>query len=141
MSKQKSGQPDSDPAVHSITDARTPHTDEIRSRMIKYSISMGIRVICLILIFFVDGWLQWVFIAGAVFLPYFAVIIANGGSDTSKIGHSGSLLDSAPLRELESGAPARPPQTPGGQSDDVLSGEVVDAEEEPKSPTQEPHTR
>lgn len=139
MSKQFPGPPDDDSAVHSITDARSPHTDEIRARMVKYSVSMGIRVVCLILVFFVDGWLQWVFIAGAVFLPYFAVIIANGGSDTSNLQHSSALLDAPPARELKAGAPSRAPAA-SEESGDVLSGEVVDCEEEPH-PDQEPRPR
>jgi hypothetical protein len=51
-----------------------------RRRMIKYSVAMGIRVLCLISILFVHGW--WVLIpaAGAIFLPYFAVVIANVGA-------------------------------------------------------------
>ncbi|MFM7014397.1 MAG: DUF3099 domain-containing protein [Actinomycetota bacterium] len=50
---------------------------ERRSRMLKYTIAMTIRVICIIAAIFVEGWLMWVAFAGAIFLPYFAVIIAN----------------------------------------------------------------
>lgn len=48
--------------------------------MIKYSVAMGIRVLCLLSILFVHGW--WIIIPalGAVFLPYFAVILANAGT-------------------------------------------------------------
>ncbi len=112
--------------VHSITDARTPHSDEVRGRMIKYSISMGIRLVCLVLVFFVEGWLQWVVIAGAVVLPYFAVIFANGGSDTSDIPHSESLIDNVPLPALEPMAPA-----PVEPADDVLQGEIIDDDIDP----------
>ncbi len=39
---------------------------------------MVIRVVCIILAVAVPlGWLTWIFVAGAVFLPYFAVVIAN----------------------------------------------------------------
>lgn len=42
---------------------------------------MVIRVICILLAVVVPlGWLTVVFAIGAVFLPYFAVIIANEGS-------------------------------------------------------------
>jgi low affinity Fe/Cu permease len=102
----------------------------MRSRMIKYSISMGIRMVCLILVFFVEGWMMWVVIAGAVLLPYFAVILANGGSDTSDIRHTDALLDRAPVREIE--APTAPVETeaPGP---DILTGEII--EEERLAPT------
>lgn len=58
----------------------SPHDDR-RARMIKYSITMGIRVVCLVLMLFVDGWWLAVFAAGAIVLPYFAVIIANVGKN------------------------------------------------------------
>jgi predicted tellurium resistance membrane protein TerC len=51
--------------------------------MIRYSIAMTVRVICLIVGMFVQGWLMWVCFAGAIFLPYFAVILANANSSGS----------------------------------------------------------
>lgn len=133
MSKQTKKQQD----VHNITDAHEAHSADMHSRMVKYSISMGIRFVCLVLIFFVDGWMVWVLIAGAVFLPYFAVIIANAGSDNT-LGHSESLLDHAPVAELEAG-----PMEPDGADTAVLQGEVLDPENEAgppgtASPTTEP---
>jgi hypothetical protein len=44
---------------------------ERKSRMIKYTVAMTIRVICIVLAMLVQGWLMWVFFAGAIFLPYF----------------------------------------------------------------------
>lgn len=49
--------------------------------MIKYSIAMGIRVVCIVLMLFVQGWWLLVCAIGAVTLPYFAVVIANVHSD------------------------------------------------------------
>ncbi|MHA7180199.1 DUF3099 domain-containing protein [Arthrobacter sp. MDB2-24] len=119
MSKQTKHNPD----VHTISDARESHSDEMRSRMIRYSVSMGLRLICFVLVFVVPYvWLQWVMIAGAVFLPYFAVIIANGGSDTSNIRHSDALIDRAPVREIE----ARVVDAGPADEDEVLSGEIID---------------
>ena len=43
----------------------------------KYLIAMTIRVICIVSAIFVEGWLMWLCFAGAIFLPYFAVVIAN----------------------------------------------------------------
>ncbi len=40
---------------------------------------MSIRAVCIVLAFVVPGPLRWVFIAGAVVLPYVAVVIANAG--------------------------------------------------------------
>lgn len=57
--------------------------DERRSRMVRYLVAMSIRVICIIAGVFVEGWLMWVCFAGAIFLPYFAVIIANAAGPSS----------------------------------------------------------
>jgi hypothetical protein len=116
MSKQSND----DQAVQSITDAQEGHTDEMRRRMVKYTVAMSIRLACLLLFFFVDGWLRWMFIAGAVFLPWIAVVIANSGSDQSNLQHSDSLLDHAPVAELEASPATRAEPT------DVLAGEVID---------------
>ncbi|HYI32956.1 MAG TPA: DUF3099 domain-containing protein [Glaciibacter sp.] len=57
---------------------------ERRNRMIKYSIAMSIRVVCIVLMLFVEGWWLLVCAVGAITLPYFAVIIANVHSDPRK---------------------------------------------------------
>lgn len=49
--------------------------------MIKYSITMGIRVVCIIMMLFVQGWWLLVFALGAILLPYIAVVIANVHAD------------------------------------------------------------
>ncbi len=108
--------------VHSITDAAAAHSDDMRERMIKYALAMGIRLVCLLLIFVVDGWFKIIAVAGAVFLPWIAVVIANG-SDKAEV-HSDALLDYVPAVELEAspleeGAPAEAQVT-------VLEGELID---------------
>ncbi|MGO4857856.1 DUF3099 domain-containing protein [Arthrobacter sp. 2MCAF14] len=121
---QAPGDPDAvsgDPVVHSITDAAAAHSDDMRERMIKYAVAMGIRLVCLLLIFVVDGWFKIIAVAGAVFLPWIAVVIANG-SDKAEV-HSDALLDYVPAAELEAspeeGEPAAAPVT-------VLEGELID---------------
>lgn len=56
----------------------SPHDDR-RKRMIKYSITMGVRMACLGLMFVVDGWSLVICAIGAIILPYFAVVVANVG--------------------------------------------------------------
>lgn len=63
--------------VYGITTARRGQHDDVHARMVKYAVSMGIRMVCLVLAFVVHGWLAWVFVAGAVLLPYVAVLLAN----------------------------------------------------------------
>jgi hypothetical protein len=62
-----------------ITDAQGSLSEDIESRRRRYLISMTIRVVCFVSAGFAHGWLRWVFVAGAVFIPYFAVVIANAG--------------------------------------------------------------
>jgi hypothetical protein len=126
------GRPDAESGgteVHSITDAAAAHSDEMRERMIKYAVAMGIRMVCLILIFVVDGWFKLIPVLGAVFLPWVAVVIANG-SDRAEI-HSDSLLDYAPLAELDA-TPADPAGQHPADGDDgsgtLLQGELIDDE-------------
>lgn len=45
--------------------------------MKRYAITMGFRTACFVGIMFVPGVLKWVLVAGAVFLPYIAVLFAN----------------------------------------------------------------
>jgi len=51
-----------------------------RRRMIRYSVAMGIRMVCIVMMLFVQGWLLIVCALGAIFLPYFAVILANAAT-------------------------------------------------------------
>lgn len=61
-----------------ITTAPTAPTDELDERVRRYVIAMTIRTLCFVGAFFVGpGWLRWVLVFGAVFLPYFAVVAAN----------------------------------------------------------------
>lgn len=50
--------------------------------MVKYSLAMGIRMVCIILCFFVQGWWLLIMVIGALVLPYIAVVLANVRSTT-----------------------------------------------------------
>lgn len=89
---------------------RSPEDDR-RARMIKYSITMGIRLVCVILCIFVRGWWLLLCAAGAVILPYIAVVLANV-VDTrgSRVERPGSIVPvdtpvETPVDEGEDGAP------------------------------------
>jgi len=45
--------------------------------MVKYSIAMSVRMVCIVLGVFTQGLLMWIFFGLAIFLPYFAVVLAN----------------------------------------------------------------
>ena len=68
------------PVVHTVTSAATSTTDDQDARMKRYLIMMGIRVACFGLVFVTSGWVRWAAVAGAVVIPYFAVVIANAVS-------------------------------------------------------------
>jgi hypothetical protein len=76
----------SDPSttVHRVTSAQESLSEEQSRRARRYLISMSIRTVCFIAVVFTHGWLQWAFVAGAVFLPYLAVIAANAGRENDE---------------------------------------------------------
>lgn len=64
-----------------ITTAPTSHRDDLDRRRRRYIISMTARSLCFVGAVAVgDNWLRWVLIAAAVFLPYFAVVVANSAA-------------------------------------------------------------
>jgi predicted tellurium resistance membrane protein TerC len=71
----------------SVTSLDLSPEQERKQRMIRYTIAMGIRTLCIILGVISTGILMWVFFALAIFLPYFAVVLANAqGGKSSKQG-------------------------------------------------------
>jgi hypothetical protein len=70
--------------TQSVTSLEVSPEEERRNRFIKYTVAMIIRSICVVLAVLVPlGWLTVLFAAGAVFLPYFAVVIANAQGSSS----------------------------------------------------------
>lgn len=45
--------------------------------MVRYTVAMSVRMVCIVLGVFTQGVLMWIFFALAIFLPYFAVVLAN----------------------------------------------------------------
>jgi Flp pilus assembly protein TadB len=72
-----------------ITTASTGSGEGIAARQKRYLIAMGVRTACFIVVAVLavthlgPGWLPWIFVAGAVFLPYVAVVMANAGGTKS----------------------------------------------------------
>jgi predicted tellurium resistance membrane protein TerC len=87
--------------TQSVTNLDISPEAERKSRMVRYLIAMSVRVVCIIGGVFVEGWLMWVCFAGAIFLPYFAVIIANAAGNTS--GRSAKTVV-APTLKIEAAA-------------------------------------
>jgi Protein of unknown function (DUF3099) len=95
-----------------VTEARPALSDDIRYRQRRYLIMMGIRTVCfaVAILFFVNhlGWLTAIPAVGALVIPYFAVIFANGGREPTSIRR---------FRPYRPNTPAiyRPPTRPGEQ--------------------------
>ena len=102
------------PTAVRITTAGTSRAEEIAGRQRRYVISMTIRTLCFIGAVVVgDNWLRWVLIAGAVLLPYVAVVLAN---NTDTRDGSFELPGSGPgFRELSA-----QPSTHDTRGDDSL---------------------
>ena len=89
-------------APAAVTSLPTAPRDEERSRVRTYTITMSIRMLCFLLTVIVTpySWYTWVFAAGAIFLPYIAVVMANA------VQARGARPIESPERMLET---TRPP--------------------------------
>ncbi|MFM2438821.1 MAG: hypothetical protein RLZ55_1646 [Actinomycetota bacterium] len=72
--------------VYRITDAHVGLSEDQQARTRRYLISMAVRTVCFLGAVVADGWLRWTLVAGAVLLPYIAVVIANGGRERNHDG-------------------------------------------------------
>lgn len=68
-------------AAYRITTARKGIADDQAVRVRGYVISMSIRIVCFLLAVVTTGFLRWTFVAGALIIPYIAVVFANGGRE------------------------------------------------------------
>jgi len=70
-----------------VTEAPRPMSEDIAYRQRRYLIMMGIRLVCFVIavVVFVagGGWLTAIPAVGAIAIPYFAVVFANGGREPS----------------------------------------------------------
>ncbi len=80
--------------VFTITGAQRALSQEQTGRTRRYLISMGIRTACVLGAIVVPGWPRWVLIAGAVVLPYLAVVVANAGRENDEPGELGVTVQS-----------------------------------------------
>ena len=126
----------------SITTLPPSPEAERRSRMIKYTIAMSIRVACIFAMLFAQGWWLVVFAAGAILLPYVAVVLANvsGPSRDSEVLRPGGLVPTTPPPNLSGSqgeGPDVPPAEPTTRQDPGPDGEA-DAGAGARHPDREP---
>lgn len=118
------------PRAYMVTEARPSMSDDIAYRQRRYLIMMGIRAVCFVVavVLFVNhlGWLTAIPLVGAIAIPYFAVVFANGGREPSvprgfqayepnlPVVHSRSSQSGPGTGQGTSSAPGADPGTPDG---------------------------
>ena len=95
-----------------ITSVAAPLSDDVSARARRYLVQMSIRVVCFLGAVVVDHWTRWVLLAGAVVLPYVAVVLANAGRERGT--DPGTYLHAPPAAALP---PGRVPRTGPGAAD------------------------
>lgn len=112
----------------SVSDAQESADKDYAQRVRRYTISMIIRVVCLLLAFVFTGPLRWVMLGGAVILPYIAVVIANSRNERL-VHYEMSGVDGPPRPVLPPEATARParadPEDVDAADEPFIVGEVV----------------
>jgi hypothetical protein len=102
--------------VHLVTQARRSMSEDITARQRRYLLMMAIRTVCFVIamVLFLNhaGWLTAIPAVGAIFLPYFAVVMANAGREA---GNSRGFLEyraNLPARRESADGESAGPQSP-----------------------------
>lgn len=121
---------------YDVTSAGVNPAEDRAHRMRMYFIAMALRVLCVLSLFWLHGW--WIVLPalGAIFLPYFAVMIGNA------VAHGGERSVDAPepLR-LEPAEAASDAESPADPADSII---VIDVEPARRAapgpaPARDPH--
>jgi len=107
-----------------ITDARTGTSDEMSARIRQYTITMSIRAACFISMIFVHGVFRWILFAGAVILPFVAVVAANQVNQHFR------------RRKVTHAMQTERPELTTGQDDGASSNEVIEEEDVQQRPNE-----
>ena len=107
-----------------ITDARTGTSDEMSARIRQYTITMSIRAACFISMIFVHGVFRWILFAGAVILPFVAVVAANQVNQHFR------------RRKVTHATQTERPELTTGQDDGAGSNEVIEEEDVQQRPNE-----
>lgn len=86
---------------YSVTSAGVNPAEDRAHRMRMYFIAMALRVLCVVSLFWVRGWWILLVAAGAVLLPWFAVMVGNA------VAHNAGEAPDAPEPQQLT-APDRP---------------------------------
>jgi hypothetical protein len=113
------------PTAHLVTEANRPKSEDISYRERRYLIMMGVRVVCFVLAVVLvtqgAGWLAAIPAVGAIVIPYFAVVFANGGRELTSRREFQPYEPSLPVRyegppqQASQPGPAAPGPAPASQ--------------------------
>jgi hypothetical protein len=98
-----------------ITDARMGTSEEMSSRIRRYTITMAFRAACFLAMIFVEGVFRWVLFGCAVLLPFIAVIAANQVNQRFREG-----------KKMTHALPSERPELTTGHEDESINTEVVE---------------
>ena len=107
-------------SVHLVTQARPSLSDDVSYRQRRYLLMMGIRSVCFVIavILFINhfGWLTAIPAVGAIFIPYFAVVFANGGREPNNVRGFMEYRMNLPAHRDPPGSSDSPPGPASGPS-------------------------
>jgi Protein of unknown function (DUF3099) len=111
-----------------VTEARPSRSADISYRERRYLVMMAIRLVCFVIavVLFINGagWLTAIPAVGAIIIPYFAVIFANGGREPNNSRGFQAYEPSLPDRFSPpgSGPAGGPPRRGAGSGDSGTAG-------------------
>jgi hypothetical protein len=108
-----------------ITDARMGTSEEMSSRIRRYTITMAFRAACFVSMIFVSGAFRWVLFACAVVLPFIAVIAANQVNQHFRSG-----------KKMTHALPSERPQLTTGHNDEAINNEVFEEDGSQRRPNE-----
>ncbi len=100
-----------------ITDARESKSVEINRRQRQYLFTMGLRTACFLGLVLTQNNFRWLFLVGAVVLPWIAVLFVN---QRDKRGGKGAFAEPEARRQA----------LPGASADQVIDVDSEDIEDE-----------
>ena len=74
--------------IYDVTNAQPGLSGDQGARQKRYFFSMMLRTLCFVLAVVTPSPFRWFFLAGAIGLPYIAVVIANAGRGTMAPGRA-----------------------------------------------------
>ena len=109
---------------YSVTSAGVNPAEDRAHRMRMYFIAMTLRLACVTSLFWVRGWWILLAAAGAVLLPWFAVMVGNA------VAHGGEQAPDAP-EPLQLESSADPGANSGGAREHAAADAVIVVDADP----------